>query len=88
MKKINIWVIPTDKPSKVFIIDKSKMFLSEPSYLSFSKIGGRVHKIENSELYQPQNIYITSNEEIISLNEINSLPLLDDKNIQTNMSNI
>ena len=35
-----------------------------------------------------QNIYITSDEEIISFNEINSLPLTDGKDIQTNMSNI
>ena len=35
-----------------------------------------------------QNIYITSDEEIISFNEINSLSLQDGKDIQTNMSNI
>ena len=60
----NIHVIATDKPSRLFIIDKSKMFLSEPPHLSFSTVGGKVHKIEGSELYQPQNIYITNDEEI------------------------
>lgn len=78
----NIYLSPTDKPSRLFIIDKSKMFLSEPPYLSFSKVGGRVHKIEDSELYQPQNIYITNDEEIkegdwtyfISTNEIVKVP--------------
>jgi hypothetical protein len=60
----NIYILPTDKPSRLFIIDKSKMFLSEPPYLSFSTVGGRVHKIEGSEVYQPQHIYITSDEEI------------------------
>ena len=60
----NLHVIATDKPSRLFIIDKSKMFLSEPPHLSFSTVGGKVHKIEGSELYQPQNMYITSDEEI------------------------
>lgn len=60
----NIHILATDKPSRLFIIDKSKMFISEPPYLSFSTIGGKVHKIEGSDLYQPQNICITSNEEI------------------------
>lgn len=60
----NIYILPTDKPSHLFIIDKSKMFISEEPYLSFSTVGGRVHKIEGSELYQPQNMYITSDEEI------------------------
>lgn len=58
----NIFLVPTDKPSYLFIIDMSKMFLPEAPYLSFSKFGGRTHKIEGSELYQPQFIYITSNE--------------------------
>lgn len=34
------------------------------------------------------NIYITSDEEIISFDEINLLSLQDGKDIQTNMSNI
>ena len=38
--------------------------------------------------FRSQHIYITSDEEIISLSEINSLPLSDGKDIQTNMSNI
>ncbi|HSE99744.1 MAG TPA: hypothetical protein VLA48_02520 [Nitrososphaeraceae archaeon] len=60
----NIYLIPTDKPSRLFIIDKSKMFKPEAPYLSFSTVGGRVHKVEGSELYQPQNMYITSDEDI------------------------
>lgn len=60
----NIFLLPTDKPSYLFIIDKSKMFVPEAPYLSYTTVGGRVHKTEGSELYQPQNIYITSDEEI------------------------
>jgi len=60
----NIHLLKTDKPSRLFIIDKSKMFKSEAPYLSFSTVGGRVHKVEGSELYQPQNMYITSDEDI------------------------
>lgn len=65
-KRKNCWLIPTDKPSKLFIIDKSKMYAPELPYLSFSTVGGKVHKIEGSELYQPQFIYIT-NEESLTL---------------------
>jgi len=35
-----------------------------------------------------KELFITSDEEIISLSEINSLPLSDGEDIQTNMSNI
>jgi hypothetical protein len=35
-----------------------------------------------------KELFITSDEEIISFDEINSLSLQDDKDIQTNMSNI
>ena len=59
---------------------------------STSKYGG----LFLSKYYSPmkdmgdsyQNIYITSDEEIISFDEINSLSLQDGKDIQTNMSNI
>jgi hypothetical protein len=58
-----------------------------------------IDTIENKLYLQPilhektinvltQNIYITSDEEIISFDEINSLSLQDGKDIQTNMSNI
>ena len=60
----NIFLKETDKPSYLFIINKSKMFVPEAPYLSYSMVGGKVHKIEGSELYQPQHIYITSDEEI------------------------
>jgi hypothetical protein len=40
------------------------------------------------DYYKKYNIYITSDEEIISFDEINSLSLQDGKDIQTNMSNI
>jgi hypothetical protein len=56
----NLFLLPTSNPSRLFIIDKSKMFISEPPYLSFSTVGGKVHKIEGEELYQPQYLYITS----------------------------
>jgi len=75
----NIHIIPTDKPSRLFIIDKSKMFLSEPPYLSLSTVGGKVHKIEREELYQPQYLYITSDEDI---NENNYIITKDDRLIQ------
>ena len=75
----NIHIIPTVKPSRLFIINKSKMFLSEPPYLSFSTVGGRVHKIEGDELYQPQYLYITSDEDI---NENNYIITKDDRLVQ------
>lgn len=62
----NIHLLETDKPSKLFIIDQSGMFIPKPPYLSFSTVGGRVHKVEGSELYKPQHIYIT-NEESLTL---------------------
>jgi len=40
------------------------------------------------DYYKKYNIYITSDEEIISLDEINLLPLVNGKDIQTNMPNI
>ena len=74
----NIHVIPTDKPSGLFYIDKNLFYLPEEKDRSNWK----------KELVKTQHIYITSDEEIISFNEINSLPLTDGKDIQTNMSNI
>ena len=74
----NIHLIPTDKPSRLV---KLKMFGKDKLHLC--KV---VLPIENEEQYQ--NIYITSDEEIISFYEINSLSLQDGKDIQTNMSNI
>lgn len=64
----NIFLLDTDKPSYLFIIDKSKMFVPEAPYLSYSTVGGRVHKTEGSDIYRPQFIYIT-NDEPIKINE-------------------
>ena len=58
----NIFLKETDKPSYLFIIDKSKMFVPEAPYLSYSTVGGRVHKTEGSDIYRPQFIYITNEE--------------------------
>jgi hypothetical protein len=58
----NIFLLPTDKPSYLFIIDKSKMFVPEAPYLSYSTVGGRVHKTEGSDIYRPHFIYITNAE--------------------------
>lgn len=73
----NIHLLPTDKPSRLgqSVFDNS--FHYNPNF----------YELEEKRVI-PQNIYITSDEEIISLSEINSLPLSDGKDIQTNMSNI
>lgn len=57
-----------------------------PSRLFYNVGGGLLFK--NYENHNGVNIYITSDEEIVSLNEINSLPLSNGKDIQTDMSNI
>ena len=75
-KKRNLWVIPTSKPSRL-VIDtiENKLYLQPILH-------------EKTINVLTQNIYITSDEEIISFDEINSLSLQDGKDIQTNMSNI
>ena len=60
----NIFLLPTDKPSYLFIIDKSKMFVPEAPYLSYTTVGGRVHKTEGSDIYRPQFVYIIDDEKI------------------------
>ena len=60
----NIFLKETDKPSYLFIIDKSKMFVPEAPYLSYTTVGGRVHKTEGSDIYRPQFIYIINDEKI------------------------
>lgn len=72
----NIFLLLTDKPSRLHFDDK--LFLSTNPQIS---------KDINS-IVEGRNIYITSDEEIISFDEINSLSLQDGKDIQTNMSNI
>lgn len=72
----NIHIIPTDKASRIHLDKRSKELLV---YENFNK---------EDRYTSTHNIYITSDEEIISLSEINSLPLSDGKDIQTNMSNI
>jgi hypothetical protein len=73
----NIHVLKTDKPSRLYLDCKSKLQLA---YIKYNQ--GSLSGCFN------QNIYITSDEEIISFDEINSLSLRDGKDIQTNMSNI
>ena len=69
----NIHLLSTDKPSRLH-------YYNHIDPLGLSK--------EYFKWKQGRNIYITSDEEIIPLSEINSLPLSDGKDIQTNMSNI
>ena len=76
----NLHLLPTEKPSVLILRQDCKLF--------FTGYGGQLGKIHGLRKDVPQNIYITSNEEIISFNEINSLPLSDGKDIQINMSNI
>lgn len=76
-KKRNLWVIPTDKPSSIWI-----------NYVVKKLIYGQFTSNNTKINCQNQHIYITSDEKIISFNEINSLPLSDGKDIQTNMPNI
>jgi hypothetical protein len=71
----NIHLIPTEKPSRLVKFFTNKFHLCK-----------EILPIQDEETYQ--NIYITSDEEIISFDEINSLSLQDGKDIQTNMSNI
>jgi len=52
-KKCKVVLLPTDEPSYLFIINKKK--------LSFTTIGGRVHK---TNIYQPQHLYILSDDVI------------------------
>ena len=70
----NIHLIPTNK---------GRIYLHKGKLHDHQKT---MHIPDGNQL--PQNIYITSDEEIISFNEINSLPLSDGKDIQINMSNI
>lgn len=69
----NIHILPTN--------DKSKI-IEGFGELKFYRVPDGTYESKN------KHIYITSDEEIISLSEINLLPLSDGKDIQTNMSNI
>jgi len=69
----NIHILPTDKPSRLrFFCGRLELMRLVP---------------KKSDIIF-QHIYITSDEEIISLDEINLLPLVNGKDIQTNMPNI
>jgi hypothetical protein len=71
MNKIHL--LPTDKPSKLVKGDTTgRLLLHNSSGTS-------------TDLNTTQHLYITSDEEIISFSEINSLPLSDGKDIQTNI---
>jgi hypothetical protein len=73
----NIYLLPTDKPSRLIKNNHSQLLLTIQTL-----------PLDRELACFPQNIYITSDEEIISFNEINSLSLQDGKDIQTNMPNI
>jgi hypothetical protein len=83
-KKRNLWVIPTDKPSRLHY---SKVKYSEGISYKLN-LNQEPTKCNDGLLSGQRHIYITSDEEIISFDEINSLSLQDGKDIQTNMSNI
>ena len=72
MKNLNL--LPTDKPSRLIQAEDDELMLLNELYENTYNIN--------------KHIYITSDEEIISLNEIISLSLQDGKDIQTNMPNI
>jgi hypothetical protein len=74
----NIHLISTDKPSR--------LHLGNNGNFVFGMLRTSIRS--RNEDFTNQNIYITSDEEIISFDEINSLSLQDGKDIQTNMSNI
>lgn len=75
----NLYLLPTNKPSRLVKI------YNDVNRETFTlKLDVEV----NDSFKEYVNIYITSDEEIISLSEINSLSLLDGKDIQINMSNI
>ena len=87
----NLHVLPTDKPSNLLLCIKDYLEHKDtPAENSDTKGNFRLGfgSYANTDFYQFQNIYITSDEEIISFSEINSLSLSDGKDIQTNMSNI
>lgn len=75
----NIYLIPTDKGQMITKTDKGTFL--------WGSIAAKDY-VEIRKGYSGFHLYITSDEEIISLSEINSLPLSDGKDIQTNMSNI
>ncbi len=75
----NIYILSTDKPSRIIKRQDNDFILLNTDAPNWFEINLKTTK---------QHIYITSDEEIISFNEINSLPLSDGKDIQTNMSNI
>ena len=71
----NIHVLSTNTTSKLFKDDFDKLFYS-------------INIDQEQNHFIAQHIYITSDEEILSFDEINSLSLQNGKDIQTNMSNI
>jgi hypothetical protein len=61
MKNKNIWLLPTDKPSNEYILGKCIKELSDVKIGQFTKT---YYLMFDKEYFQPQNIYITSDEEI------------------------
>ena len=75
----NIYILPTSKSTRGLVLLNS-IYRIEKGLINYPK-----YLYPDAEGY---DVYITSDEEIISFNEINSLSLQDGKDIQTNMSNI
>jgi hypothetical protein len=75
----NIYLLPTNKGQRITKTDEGKLLWCSTLAKDF---------IEIRRGYLGYHVYITSDEEIISFNEINSLSLQDGKDIQTNMPNI
>jgi hypothetical protein len=81
----NLFLVPADKLQDGYILGKCIKDLADVKIGQFVKVH---YLLFSEEYFQPYDILVTSDEEIISLSEINSLPLSDGKDIQTNMSNI
>jgi hypothetical protein len=60
----NCWVIPTDKPSKGYVLGKCIKNLSDVKIGQFTKT---YYLMFDKEYFQPHNIYITSDEQIREL---------------------
>jgi hypothetical protein len=58
-KKRNLWVIPTDKPSNGYILGKC---IKELSDMKIGQLVRTHYMMFSNEYFQPQNIYITSDE--------------------------
>jgi hypothetical protein len=55
-KQVDVVMLPTEKASYIFTIN-----VKNTSKLSYSTIGGKIHK---TDIYQPQHLYFLSDDEI------------------------